>query len=280
MTVYTVRTYLPIVMASTTPEARAVYQPYWDMLIERIGDKMVADVNATDIRMASLAARYKAVQRRNSVGGTSAQEHMITACRKFFALAHEDRLTPVNYAMRIEKPRRAPSSRHALIPEQVAEVYGAVSETETHLIRFLMETGCRREGLLNLSPDKLRAERQCVILDEKGSLKREQPISPELAALLLDPDTPLYYWTRRRLDSLWIRVRKELQWADDVGLSTHWFRHTFASWLEQSGAPYPTVAAACGHVAAGTTATYIHVTIHDVARAVSRLYGYSHPLAS
>lgn len=37
----------------------------------------------------------------------------------------------------------------------------------------LVETGCRREGLLNLRREDLLASRQTVVLDEKGSKRRE-----------------------------------------------------------------------------------------------------------
>jgi integrase/recombinase XerC len=41
--------------------------------------------------------------------------------------------------------------RTALIDEQVAEVFGVVRDPETRLLTFLLETACRREGLLDLT---------------------------------------------------------------------------------------------------------------------------------
>jgi integrase/recombinase XerC len=60
---------------------------------------------------------------------------------------------------------------------------------------FLLETACRREGLLNLTPASLRPQRQTVLLDEKNTKIREQPISALIAEQLANPDGLLYGWT-------------------------------------------------------------------------------------
>ncbi len=53
----------------------------------------------------------------------------------------------------------------------------------------------------------------------------EQPISRAMLTEALADDSLLLGWTRRRLDSLWIRERRALPRADEVGVSSHWLRH-------------------------------------------------------
>ena len=48
------------------------------------------------------------------------------------------------------------------------------------LVEFLLEAGARREGRLNLTLDDTDERRSTVLLREKFSKEREQPISPSL----------------------------------------------------------------------------------------------------
>ena len=165
----------------------------------------------------------------------------------------------VNPAKLVDKARRPDSQRTALTDEQVADVFRVVRDEETALLMFLLETACRREGLLNLTPDMVRPARQAVMLDEKMSKVREQPISRTLLTYLQTPDCPLYGWTRRRLDSLWLRIRSELQWADEINLSTHWFRHTTITNVERVARSYALAAAFAGHSLTDVSATSTYI---------------------
>jgi hypothetical protein len=236
---------------------------------------------ASDVVELGAWAQAMAVRRSTSAGGASAREHAIAACRRLFDTAIADGYLQHNPAKLVRKPARRESRRTALTDDQVTEVFSVVSDTETGLLAFLLETACRREGLLDLTPAKLHPARQTVLLDEKGSRIREQPVSAMMMEYLQQPDCPIYCWTRRKLDSLWDRVRHGLPWADEIRLSTHWFRHTTITNVERVTRS-PVLAAFAGHSPNrfGTTSTYIAAYgVPDVAWAFTQVFGGNHPLA-
>jgi hypothetical protein len=228
-------------------------------------------------------AQAMAVRRRSSASGASAREHAIAACRRLFDTAIADGYLQHNPAKAVRKPPRAESRRTALTDDQVAEVFRVVRDEETGLLRFLLETACRREGLLALTPEKLHPARQTVLLDEKGSRIREQPVSQlmmgtptaaHLPHLLLDPPPA----RQPRL-----RIRRELAWADEISLSTHWFRHTTINNVERVTRSPVLAATFAGHRLSkfGTTATYIApYSVTDVAWAFTQAFGDTHPLVT
>ena len=112
---------------------------------------------------------------------------------------------------------------------------------DTLLIRLHTETACRRGGALVLRPADLDSRYCRVLLREKGGTYRWQPITPTLMAALAqhatgrgatDPGDVLLRQangaalTTRRYDLLWTRVRAALPWAAQLGVSSHWLRHT------------------------------------------------------
>jgi integrase/recombinase XerC len=153
-------------------------------------------------------------------------------------------------------------------------------DEDTVTLRFFVETGCRREGLLNLTRRDVRPARQTVWLDEKNSARREQPISRALLLALQSEDCHLYTLTRRQLDGVWTRVRRQVPWAKDLCVSNHWMRHYAITSIEQV-AGYATAAAFAGHsLMGGATASYVKVGLPEVAAAFSRLWGEPHPAAA
>lgn len=271
--------FAPTVRAVTPVASLLAWGYQFDRFVERFGDVALADVVPSMVAEFAAQARQDAVRRRGNQDGRSAAEHAITAVRKMLAVAQLDGLVDRNAALAVPKPRRAPTARHALSPEQVAELFRVASDDDTAVLRFLLETACRREGLVNLTPTSIRPARQTVILDEKGSKTREQPVSRAIMEFLNNRDCLLYSVTRRRLDGVWSRVRRDLEWAEELGVSSHWLRHTTVSWVEEATS-YSVAAAYAGHVPTSTTATYLQRSIADVASAFSVVFGEPHPLAA
>ena len=48
------------------------------------------------------------------------------------------------------------------------------------IMRFVLETGCRREGVLNLTEEDIDVNNNQVRLSEKGGVVRWQPVTAEL----------------------------------------------------------------------------------------------------
>lgn len=270
--------YLPTVEAQLTGRTRDVYGHYLHLFAGLYGHLPVDAVRASHISAAARHAQEAALQRRSSTDGRSAHEHMVTACRKLFDVALGDRLVTYNPALMVSKLKRLPTGRQPLTQSQIEDLFAAASGDETGVLRFLLETGARREGVLNLTTSHLVETRQTVWLDEKGSKRREQPVSGAMAEWLSDSDCYLYSMTRRRFDGLWVRMRREYEWAEQCRLVTHIFRHTAVTRIE-SVAGYAVAAKFAGHEIQGSTGTYLHPTIEDVARAFSALWGEPHPLS-
>ncbi|HEX3591068.1 MAG TPA: tyrosine-type recombinase/integrase, partial [Pseudonocardiaceae bacterium] len=154
--------------------------------------------------------------------------------------------TPTNPAARVPKPRRLPSTRTALTPNQldqinhIAATTGNDPELDTLLLRLHTETACRRGGALNLRPKDLDTEHCLVLLREKGDTQRWQPISPTLMTHLCahaetraphaidETDEQLLRYlngrpiTRRCYDHLWHRIGTHVPWVATQQISTHW----------------------------------------------------------
>jgi integrase len=275
--------FLPFCYAMAgTKATQDLYHPYWQILGEQWGHYELSEINAGHIRLASQVARDRQAAKRrvNHQNGLYAQEHLIAAARALFRWAMEQGEALSNPALEVEKPKRPDVSRHALSHEQIRELFDSCERDEdTVILRFLVETGCRREGLLNLARRDVRPARQTVWLDEKNSARREQPVSRAMTVALQADTSPLYGLTRRQMDGVWTRVRRQVPWAEELGVSSHWMRHYAISNIEQV-AGYATAASFAGHrLVRGATASYIKVGLPEVAAAFSQLWGEPHPAA-
>lgn len=241
------------------------------------------------------------VVRRNSRGGRSAAEHLISALRCMYRHAVSDGLITEsgNPAVRVSKPRRLASTRRALPDAGLAEILdvagctGNDPELDLVVLRLHVETACRRGGALALRPVDLAPEQCLVRLREKGETIRWQPVSPTLMNGLVDHhreragqdvERLLRYRngrpiTARRYDHLWKRIGARLPWVAAQQVSTHWLRHTTLTWVERNFG-YAVARAYAGHNGrsdAGTTSTYVRADVYEVASALAALTGEQHP---
>jgi integrase len=179
---------------------------------------------------------------------------------------------------------------------EVAASTGDDPALDSLLLRLHTETACRRGGALALRPVDLDPDQCLILLREKGETVRWQPVSPTLMRYLLRHAEqrhatemgPLFRYrsgqpiTYRRYDHLWVRIGEHLPWVHAQQISTHWLRHTTLTWVERNFG-YAIARAYAGHSAsggdAGTTATYVRATVHEVAAALAALTGEPHPLA-
>jgi integrase len=244
------------------------------------------------------------VQRRNSRGGRSATEHLISALRCLYKRAVADGIITeaANPAAKVAKPARLSSTRSALADERIAELVATAATTgndpelDALLVRLHIETACRRGGALALRPMDLDVDQCLILLRERGGTFRWQPVSPTLMQYLqrhslqrrVPGDGQLLRYangkpvTRRRYDYLWERLGKILPWVARQQVSAHWLRHTTLTWVERVFG-YGVALAYAGHAEtpndAGTTARYVKATLEEVATALAALTDEPHPLA-
>ena len=185
--------YIPAVAAAVGEGTRRAYDTYWRRIREKWGHRRLDEPTALEVKQFAEEVRNAAVVRRNHRGGASAAEHLIAALRCIYRYAVADRLIDAvdNPAIRVDKPHRQPSLRHALPTHALAAIVSVAGETgddpelDLLILRLHIETACRRGGALTIRRPDLDPDHCLVLLREKGQTKRWQPISPTLAAALV-----------------------------------------------------------------------------------------------
>src|SRR3954451_9955901 len=126
-----VRHYLDQVADAVSPATRQVYGPYWRRIASEWGDRRIDDITPIEIKQLAERVRADVVVRRNSRGGRSAAEHLVSAMRCLYRHAVSDGLLAEldNPAVRVPKPRRLASTRRALPDTGLAEILNVVGRT-------------------------------------------------------------------------------------------------------------------------------------------------------
>ena len=298
----TLAEYVSTVSETVTSGTRQVYGPYWNRALGWWAQRRLDSISASEIAILVEHTRTHTVTRRNARGGHTAAEHQIAALRCIYRHAVADGILTAadNPALKVSKPRRLPSPRHALTAAHIEQVTTVAASTgddpslDALLLRFHIETASRREGALALRPADLDREQSLVLLREKGDTVRWQPVSPTLMTHLYahaqqrgDHNDSLFRYRtgkpigKRRYDYIWRRLGQHLPWVATHQVTTHWLRHTTLTWVERNFG-YAVARAYAGHngsADAGSTKTYVRASVHEVATALSALTGEPHPLA-
>lgn len=116
--------YIAKVSASMGAGTLWVYGSYWNRILDQWADRRLDEITASDIRQLVQYTKTHTVARRNARGGRSAAEHVIAALRCLNRQAADDRLISRddNPALKVEKPRRLPSTRHPIPDVRLAEI--------------------------------------------------------------------------------------------------------------------------------------------------------------
>ena len=129
-------------------------------------------------------------------------------------------------------------------------------------------------------------------LREKFSAEREQPVAPSSLDALAGhavargatrADDSVFRTrtgrpiSRRHYETLFVRARDCLDWADRTPVSAHALRHTAITAVARV-AGYPVAQAFAGHTPPSVTGRYMKVNIAEVAAAIAVLTGEPHPL--
>ena len=164
------------------------------------------------------------------------------------------------------------NQRHVyLTPAEVQRLAAKCSPEVGDLVRLAALTGLRRSELLGLTPAHIQRTSggQAIVLDARTKTGRPRviPLPPE-AARIAARRLP---WRRVTLWSL----RREFEAARRAvrlpQVHFHDLRHTYASWLVQSGQSMKTVKDLLGHTTIAMTDRYAHLAAEHLQAAVAGL---------
>ncbi|MEV0341783.1 tyrosine-type recombinase/integrase [Nocardia sp. NPDC050713] len=304
----TFRSYIHIVSGRINDSTLRNYRTYWRHLEKHWGDRHLDEPNPAEIEALVETYRKHAAIRANTRDGRSAARMFVSALRHLYRHAERDGFVhpSTNPAAAVRKPPQLASARHALTPQQINQLAQVASTTgndpqlDALLVRFHIETACRRGGALRLLVADLNIEHCLVRLREKGGTLRWQPISPTLMRHLVQhvhdrggttrTDHVFRYRNgrpmgRRRYDTLNQRLRAHLPWAAALQITAHWFRHTTLTFVEREFG-IAVARAYAGHTGPGTssgsrsTLIYVKAGLPEVIEALVTLTGDPHPLSS
>ena len=151
---------------------------------------------------------------------------------------------------------------------------------------FALYTGLRAGEIYSLRPFAVDSENaQVKIYDAKNSLSRVVPLNPHALAIVLKykrtsrPELPLFQDHGRLPEQSYRVFRKAVHACGfNTGVTDrrervcfHSLRHTFASWLVQSGTPLALVSRLLGHKDIKMTMRYAHLAPDQGKAAVAML---------
>lgn len=275
------------------------YSTYLLRFADMFGDRRVVDITLADLKTFTEDV-VKNRKRRVNTNDRVIPENCVGALRYLFTLAQQDRVRSDNPALEIAKPPRSPQQpRHGLTRAEIIELVNVTKrdsndpELDVLLMRFAFETGCRREGLLDLIVDDIDANNNRVKLNEKGDKRRWQPVTAELVVALFAhaKNRPVAAGERRvfrqrrrgtqqlhqpisrkRIEQLTTVWKKALLWADTQGVSLHWIRHTAVTNIERI-AGLSVAEGFAGHDPAAVTMRYTTARAHEIRNAFDTYVG-------
>ena len=310
--------YLPILKDGWVSPDGKTYDGVGDLFVHQVLPAQLTELLEA-VRLRAVATADRLNDNRETSGrkvrrskGESAVCNAYYAFRKVFAYATANRFLARGYdpTDQMKPPKRTFSNRRPLTSEQLKDMWtlilngGDDPELDAMMCQFILITGARREGVINLNVRDVDAFTGMVHLDEKNDQWSEQPAPDWLIAQLLGfaasrgsiaPGEPIFRYKpgrkgragnpaalgrvgSSRFDTLFGRLQASAEWADDAGLCAHLLRHHGHAVVERRfGVRIAEKWAR--HRPDNVSQLYGVATTTEVARVVIQLYGGSHPLA-
>ena len=272
--------------AACTPGSLRTYRTTFRRLVAAYGEEPVDAVSPTQLRTLALRVRHDAAAQGGGTG-VGAEEGFIRGARRFYALVKANGHRSTNPAEEVPYSRRSARVRRALAGAELEQVYETVRSTshdpalDLLLLDFHRDTACRQGGATALRIRDLNLQRGSVLLREKGSTERESPCARDIIIRITarwqdrtpDPDDDAAFryvdgspLTRRRYNTLFGKVHRQLPWAKRLGVSSHWLRHSTLT--DVANATNARIASAyAGHAPNTTIEGYTHPGFADLVAA-------------
>jgi len=137
------------------------------------------------------------------------------------------------------------------------------------MIWFAALTGLRRGEMLALRSDQIRGDVLVLESTTKSGRPRGIPMPPRVARIAREhlPWGLPYWQLRKRFDAARAAIgMAHVHWHD--------LRHTYGSWLAQSGHPLTVIRDLMGHSSLAMTSRYSHLAPDHLRAAVASLPGW------
>ena len=249
-----------------------LYRDLWDRLGKsNLGKRKVSEVNFRDIADVHYKLRNTPIT----------ANRLVAVISSMFSWCERQGLRPrqSNPTIGIEKFKEKSRERF-LSPCELANLGTAMAEAEERgtesifvlaAIRLLMLTGCRRNEILKLRWQDVRADQAMLFLpDTKTGARPVYLSAPALTVLSSLPraaGNPYVIVGERKgrhlvnLRKPWLRISTS---AGLIGVRIHDLRHSFASVGVSGGASLPIIGKLLGHTKSSTTEKYSHLSADPV----------------
>ena len=208
----------------------------------------------------------------------SFQNQIVNAIKLFYAARKGMKLNPEL----VHRPRREHRLPNVLSKEEVKAILNAPTNLKHKtMLSLIYSCGLRRSELLNLKPLDIDSKRNVVIIRQsKGKKDRIVPLSPKILELLrayylsFKPKTWLFegqieneQYSEKSLQNVLKQSLAKCNISKPVTL--HWFRHSFATHLLESGTDLRYIQELLGHRSSKTTEIYTHVSTNNIQNIIS-----------
>lgn len=137
------------------------------------------------------------------------------------------------------------------------------------VVLFILTTGLRREEAFNVAWPRVNFENNSVNVRVKGGKDRDVLLSPEALLVLHErPREGRYVFDTKNYRR---HFERALSIAEIEDFTWHDLRHTFATWMGQSGAPLEVIRDQLGHSSISVTQKYRHVVQSEVRAALQKI---------
>jgi len=205
---------------------------------------------------------------RNRSGKTLAPKTLRNECFALVAMFNwvcDRDLLAENPTKRMVKPKKVAynSAERAMTPEEYARLRAATKPEYADIFDFYLLTGLRRgEGVEVTSENFNFQTMTATFFQSKTQRHRALPISHDLGEVVrrliarAEPGKPLVSVRKLSLTKIFLRARIKAGLPSSI--TFHSLRHTFCSWLAQSGVGLPTLMSLSGHASVSAASVYLH----------------------
>ncbi len=282
------KTYWPVAVSSKKPESyRKEREHFRQWINPEIGDLPFREITRLRIEKIKHAMQEKKRSWRSI-------EYVLATIRQVWNLAKENGLTPLESPTKKVKQKKTSNKRIRFLSRDEAELLlnalRGKSEQTYQISLLSLDCGLRFGEVANLTFSDIDLKRESLTLrDTKSGTNRTvfmtQRVKEMIESLEFGNNGDLVFKTSKggkldRISHSFFRTVEELGLNDGVidprqKVVFHSLRHTYASWLVESGVDLYTVQKLLGHSSLVMTERYSHLSPNKLKSAIKQMENHS-----